>query len=109
MPPTKEELREYDAAELKFKKSLGDLPASDIKKRAQEFKTKWFSGEREPVEEPVTQVMEEPVEEPVVEVKEEPVVEVKEEPVEETITEPEEGEIIEDTTDEKSSDEEIPY
>jgi hypothetical protein len=101
MPPTKEELREYDAAELKFKKSLGDLPASDIKKRAQEFKTKWFSGEREPVEEPVTQVMEEPVEEPVVE--------VKEEPVEETITEPEEGEIIEDTTDEKSSDEEIPY
>jgi hypothetical protein len=106
MPPTKEELREYDAAELKFKKSLGDIPASEIKKRAQEFKTKWFSGQRETVE-----VKEEPVEEPVVEVKEEPVeepvVEVKEEPVEEEV---EEGEIVEEIREEKSSsDEDIPY
>jgi hypothetical protein len=112
MRPTKEELREYDTAELNFKKSLGDIPFSEIQKKTQDFKNKWFSGQKEPVvEEPVVEVKEEPVvEETVVEVKEEPVVEetvveVKEEPVEE----PEEGEIVEDTPEEKSSDEEIPY
>ena len=111
MRPTKEELREYDTAELNFKKSLGDIPFSEIQKKTQDFKNKWFSGQKElVVEEPVVEVKEEPVvEETVVEVKEEPVeetvVEVKEEPVEE----PEEGEIVEDTPEEKSSDEEIPY
>ena len=104
MPPTKEELREYNAAELNFKKSLGDLPFSEIQKKAKEFKNNWFSGQREPVVE--VEVKEEPVEvkeEPV----EEPVVEVKEEPVEEEV---EEGEIVEGVTEEKSSsDEDIPY
>ena len=123
MRPTKEELREYDTAELNFKKSLGDIPFSEIQKKTQDFKNKWFSGQKEPVvEETVVEVKEEPVEETVVEVKEEPVVEetvveVKEEPVEETVVEvkeepveePEEGEIVEDTPEEKSSDEEIPY
>jgi len=99
MRPTKEELREYDTAELNFKKSLGDIPFSEIQKKTQDFKNKWFSGQKEPVvEETVVEVKEEPV-------VEETVVEVKEEPVEE----PEEGEIIEDTPEEKSSDEEIPY
>jgi len=99
MRPTKEELREYDTAELNFKKSLGDIPFSEIQKKTQDFKNKWFSGQKEPVvEEPVVEVKEEPV-------VEETVVEVKEEPVEE----PEEGEIVEDTPEEKSSDEEIPY
>ncbi len=124
MRPTKEELREYDTAELNFKKSLGDIPFSEIQKKTQDFKNKWFSGQKEPVvEETVVEVKEEPVEETVVEVKEEPVVEetvveVKEEPVveetvvevkEEPVEEPEEGEIVEDTPEEKSSDEEIPY
>ena len=86
MRPTKEELREYDTAELNFKKSLGDIPFSEIQKKTQDFKNKWFSGQKEPV-------------------VQETVVEVKEEPVEE----PEEGEIVEDTPEEKSSDEEIPY
>jgi hypothetical protein len=109
MPPTKEELREYNAAELNFKKSLGDLPFSIIQKKAKEFKNNWFSGQKEPVVE--VEVKEEPLEEPVVEVKEEPleepVVEVKEEPVEEEV---EEGEIVEEVTVEKlSSDEDIPY
>jgi hypothetical protein len=99
MRPTKEELREYDTAELNFKKSLGDIPFSEIQKKTQDFKNKWFSGQKEPVvEETVVEVKEEPV-------VEETVVEVKEEPVEE----PEEGEIVEDTPEEKSSDEEIPY
>lgn len=85
MPPTKEELREYNAAELNFKKSLGDLPFSIIQKKAKEFKNNWFSGQKEPVVE----------------------VEVKEEPVEEEV---EEGEIVEEVTEEKlSSDEDIPY
>ena len=98
MRPTKEELREYDTAELNFKKSLGDIPFSEIQKKTQDFKNKWFSGQKEPVvEETVVEVKEEPVEETVVEVKEEPV------------EEPEEGEIVEDTPEEKSSDEEIPY
>ena len=100
MRPTKEELREYDAAELNFKKSLGDIPFSEIQKKTQDFKNKWFSGQKEPVAE----IKEEPVEEPVV-----AVVEIKEEPVEESVEEPEEGEIVEDTPEEKSSDEEIPY
>ena len=99
MRPTKEELREYDTAELNFKKSLGDIPFSEIQKKTQDFKNKWFSGQKEPVvEETVVEVKEEPV-------VEETVVEVKEEPVEE----PEEGEIVEDKPEEKSSDEEIPY
>jgi hypothetical protein len=97
MPPTKEELREYNAAELNFKKSLGDLPFSIIQKKAKEFKNNWFSGQKEPVVE--VEVKEEPLEEPVVEVKEEPVEE-----------EVEEGEIVEEVTEEKlSSDEDIPY
>ena len=97
MPPTKEELREYNAAELNFKKSLGDLPFSIIQKKAKEFKNNWFSGQKEPVVE--VEVKEEPLEEPVVEVKEEPVEE-----------EVEEGEIVEEVTVEKlSSDEDIPY